>query len=109
AYAVAAATADRRGATRRAVGAARAGRPVAERLVGVRTPDLAGLRRAGTAGLTPREREIARLAAPGTTSQAIAASLVVSARTVDNHLQNVYRKLGVRNRTELRAALDRDR
>jgi DNA-binding CsgD family transcriptional regulator len=56
---------------------------------------------AETAELTPREREIALLAARGATSREIAGRLVLSVRTVDNHLQNAYRKLGVTSRQEL--------
>jgi DNA-binding CsgD family transcriptional regulator len=55
--------------------------------------------------LTPREREIALLAAAGSTSREIADRLVVSVRTVDNHLQNAYRKLGVTRRQDLPRAL----
>jgi DNA-binding CsgD family transcriptional regulator/tetratricopeptide (TPR) repeat protein len=55
----------------------------------------------GTSPLTPREREIAALAAAGATSKAIAAQLFLSSRTVDNHLQSVYTKLGVSGRQEL--------
>ena len=51
--------------------------------------------------LTPREREVALLAASGATSREIAESLVLSVRTVDNHLQRVYRKLGVARREDL--------
>jgi DNA-binding CsgD family transcriptional regulator len=51
--------------------------------------------------LTPREREVALLAAAGSSSREIADRLVVSVRTVDNHLQNVYRKLGVTRRQDL--------
>jgi DNA-binding CsgD family transcriptional regulator len=74
-----------------------------------RPPTLPGPRRA--AGLTAREREVALLAAGGTSSREIADRLVLSVRTVDNHLQNAYRKLGVTSRQELPSALDgrRDR
>ncbi len=51
--------------------------------------------------LTPREREIALLAAAGSSSREIADRLVLSVRTVDNHLQNAYRKLGVTRRQDL--------
>jgi DNA-binding NarL/FixJ family response regulator len=57
--------------------------------------------------LTPRERDIATLAARGESSRAIAQRLVVSVRTVDNHLQNVYTKLGISGRRALPAALAR--
>ena len=53
------------------------------------------------AELTPREREIALLAAAGASSREIAGRLVISVRTVDNHLQSAYRKLGVSRRQEL--------
>lgn len=52
-------------------------------------------------GLTPREAEVARLAAEGMASRAIADALGVSSRTVDNLLGRVYAKLGVARRSEL--------
>jgi DNA-binding CsgD family transcriptional regulator len=55
--------------------------------------------------LTPREREIAALAARGLTSAAIARRLFVSVRTVDNHLQQIYSKLDVHNRQQLAPVL----
>jgi DNA-binding CsgD family transcriptional regulator len=56
--------------------------------------------------LTRREREIARLAAQGLSSQEIAERLVISLRTVDSHLLNTYRKTGITSRKELSAILD---
>ncbi|WP_089156819.1 helix-turn-helix transcriptional regulator [Micromonospora sp. NBS 11-29] len=67
----------------------------------ITTPALRLLRPA----LSDREREIARLAAEGVASRLIAERLFLSTRTVENHLQRVYRKLGVTGRAELRAAL----
>ncbi|GAA2701127.1 LuxR C-terminal-related transcriptional regulator [Micromonospora olivasterospora] len=61
--------------------------------------------RLGQPSLTEREWEIARLAAQGVTSRAIAERLFLSSRTVENHLQRVYSKLGVAGRAELRSAL----
>ncbi len=55
--------------------------------------------------LTLREREIAGLAAQGLSSLRIAERLVLSVRTVDNHLHHVYAKLGVSSRTELTTIL----
>ena len=55
--------------------------------------------------LTKREREIALLAASGMASREIAATLVVSVRTIDNHLQHAYEKLGISGRGELTAAM----
>ena len=57
------------------------------------------------AELTPREREIALLAASGSSSRQIAGRLVISVRTVDNHLQSAYRKLGVSRREDLPGVL----
>jgi DNA-binding NarL/FixJ family response regulator len=55
--------------------------------------------------LTRRELEIALLAGAGLSSKVVAERLVVSVRTVDNHLQHVYAKLGVTNRAELEQTL----
>jgi DNA-binding NarL/FixJ family response regulator len=55
--------------------------------------------------LTRREREVASMAAAGASSRDIAAKLVLSVRTVDNHLQNAYSKLGVTSRDELARVL----
>ena len=57
--------------------------------------------------LSRREREVALLAGQGLSSKDIAAQLFLSVRTVDNHLQRAYAKLGVTNRSELGAVLDR--
>lgn len=70
---------------------------------GAATPLLAF--RAELSPLTRREREIATLAARGRSSKEIAEELFLSARTVDNHLQSIYGKLGVRGRRELTDAL----
>jgi len=51
--------------------------------------------------LTQREREIARFVSEGLTSPAIARDLHLSQRTVDNHLGSIFRKLGVKTRTQL--------
>jgi DNA-binding CsgD family transcriptional regulator len=67
---------------------------------------VAGLRTAADgAELTAREDEIARLAASGLTNQDIAKRLLISVRTVENHLHRVFRKLGVESRAELARAL----
>lgn len=55
--------------------------------------------------LTPRELSVAQAAATRLRSREIAEQLGVSARTVENQLQTVYRKLGVTSRDELRTAL----
>jgi DNA-binding NarL/FixJ family response regulator len=50
-------------------------------------------------GLTKRELEVLRLVAAGHSSKEIAARLVLSERTVDRHLSNIFTKLRVRSRT----------
>jgi DNA-binding CsgD family transcriptional regulator len=59
----------------------------------------------GTKALTACERRVARLAAVGRTNGAIARELFVTRRTVETHLTRVYRKLGIRGRSELVRAL----
>jgi DNA-binding CsgD family transcriptional regulator len=51
------------------------------------------------AGLTPREVEVLRLVAEGLTNPQVAQKLFLSPRTVQRHLNSVYRKLGVNSRT----------
>ena len=53
--------------------------------------------------LTGRERDVVRLVARGLTNRAIAATLVVSGRTVDAHVQNILNKLGFSSRTQIAA------
>ena len=53
---------------------------------------------AGQAGLTGRELEVLRLVAAGNTNRAIAGELVLSERTVDRHVSNIYAKLDVSSR-----------
>jgi DNA-binding NarL/FixJ family response regulator len=90
------------------------------------TPGLAGLllgeyRRLATGGpepeagpqLTDRETEVLRLVAKGLTAKQVAARLVLSHRTVQNHVQNAMSKLHVHNRAGLvryaiEAGLDTD-
>ncbi|HKG64792.1 MAG TPA: AAA family ATPase [Solirubrobacteraceae bacterium] len=54
-----------------------------------------------TGPLTAREREIAELVAAGRTNREVAEQLVLSTRTIEAHLRNIYAKLGVRSRVEL--------
>jgi DNA-binding CsgD family transcriptional regulator len=64
-------------------------------------PLLAG----GVESLTPSERRVADLAAEGHSNREIAQTLFLTVKTVESHLSNVYRKLGVRSRRELGAVL----
>jgi len=50
-------------------------------------------------GLTEREAEVLRLVAAGKSNKAIAGELVLSQKTVDRHLSNIFTKLGVGSRT----------
>ncbi len=91
------------GRPRQATAAARRARELADRCPGLRTPAL--VLPVDAVALTPREREISSLAAAGSPSRAIAARLGISERTVNNHLQRAYEKLGVSSRSELASAL----
>ena len=56
--------------------------------------------------LTAREREVAGRAAGGMGNEQIAHELCVSRRTVEFHLSNAYRKLGIFRRGQLRDAME---
>ena len=51
--------------------------------------------------LTAREEEVVKLVAEGYSSKEIAATLVISVKTVERHRANVLEKLGMKDRTEL--------
>ena len=52
--------------------------------------------------LTKREIEVARLAAAGLSNKQIAETLVISLNTVDSHMNNIFSKLGISSRGELK-------
>ena len=60
----------------------------------------------GAGALTPSERRIAELAAAGQQNREIAEALFVTTATVEYHLRNAYRKLGITSRTQLAEALE---
>jgi DNA-binding CsgD family transcriptional regulator len=61
-----------------------------------------------SAGLTAREIEVLRLVAQGRSNREIAAELFIAEKTARNHVERVYAKLGVNNRTQASlAAIDR--
>jgi PAS domain S-box-containing protein len=51
--------------------------------------------------LTPRQIEVVALVARGLTNRDIAETLVISKDTVDNHVERILRRLGVRNRAQI--------
>jgi DNA-binding CsgD family transcriptional regulator len=93
------------GLTRPAAAVTQLAQQLAAQCEGARTPSL--MHGTGTAVLTKREREVATLASHGLSSREIASTLYVSIRTVDNHLQHAYEKLGVSSRSDLADALTR--
>ena len=107
-FAAESATLERRlaseaGLSRRSAAAAARATSLAARCESPRTPALDA--RPEPAPLSLREREVAALAAKGQSSRQIAEQLFVSPRTVDNHLQRVYTKLGVSSRQALHQRL----
>ena len=63
-----------------------------------RVARLAGASATAARGLTPRQLEVLRMIAAGATNKAIAVELVISERTVDRHVSNIFAKLGVSSR-----------
>jgi DNA-binding NarL/FixJ family response regulator len=61
----------------------------------------------GIESLTARELELARLIVERKTNPEIAAALFLSQKTVETHLRNTFRKLGVSSRVELASAIER--
>jgi DNA-binding NarL/FixJ family response regulator len=99
----AAVAAHRRGRPRDAAAAEHRARALAARCAGAATPALRTV--TSRARLTPSELQTATLAASGHTNREIAEQLFLSVRTVENRLQRVYEKLGLRSRQELGPAL----
>ncbi len=93
------------------LGAATAERRLAARLrhLGVRQGARGARRRpdTGWGSLTPTELQIAELVGRGLTSPQVAARLYISPRTVQTHISHILRKLALRSRVELAAALSR--
>ena len=93
------------GNSRQAAHAERRADQLARKLHGLSPPTLVTVDT--VVPLTARELEIALLVSQGLASKDIAQQLALSARTVSNHLQNAYAKLGVSRRSELVEALGR--
>jgi DNA-binding CsgD family transcriptional regulator len=81
------------------------GRELIGQREGARTPALT--LGEDTVVLSRREREVATLASTGLSNKEISEALFVSPRTVENDLQRVYEKLGIRRRDDLDDALAR--
>ena len=59
--------------------------------------------------LTPQELQVARMIADGLNNAEAAAAMFLSRKTVEAHLTRVYRKLGIRSRTDLTRILIAER
>ncbi len=70
------------------------------RAAGARLP-----RPASGAALTAQEQRVAGLVADGLSNKEIAGRLVLSTKTVEGHLRNIFEKLGVTSRTQVARAL----
>ena len=81
--------------TARRVAAHGAGEPVAVAAGDTRNRD-----KAPPAGLTGREAQVLRLGASGKTNHEVADELVLSIRTVERHIGNIYSKIGARGRAD---------
>jgi LuxR family maltose regulon positive regulatory protein len=66
-----------------------------------------GPRRTRPGDLTPQEEQIAGVVATGATNREVARELFLSTKTVEYHLTRIFRKLEIRNRGEVAAALGR--
>lgn len=84
-----------------------AGRQVTEHLLSrALSSTVSEAANAGLDSLTARESEIAAQVAAGRSNKTIAAENGISERTVKVHLNNIFRKVGVRNRTQLALAFN---
>jgi DNA-binding NarL/FixJ family response regulator len=76
----------------------------AERMIATMSAGRSTTQRESADGLTARESEILALLAEGQSNQQIADALVLSVRTVERHISNIYEKLGLDGRTARTAA-----
>jgi non-specific serine/threonine protein kinase len=74
-------------------------------MISSRTPEQTSATPSPSA-LTRREREVAKLVARGLTNRQIAEELVLSGRTVENHVRNILKKLNLSSRTEVAAWME---
>ena len=62
-----------------------------------------------SSSLTESESRVAELVSAGRTNREVASALFMSVNTVEAHLKRIYRKLGIRSRTELSHRMSEDR
>jgi DNA-binding NarL/FixJ family response regulator len=77
-------------------------------MIATRTPERTSATPRPSA-LTRREREVAKLVARGLTNRRIAEELVLSERTVENHVRNILKKLNLSSRSEIAAWVEAQR
>jgi DNA-binding NarL/FixJ family response regulator len=77
-------------------------------MIASRTPEQTSAT-AHPSALTRREREVAKLVARGLTNRQIAEELVLSERTVENHVSNILKKLKLSSRSEVAAWVEAQR
>ena len=58
--------------------------------------------------LTPHELQVALLVAQGLTNREVGTALFLSPKTIEHHLSAIYRKLGLRSRTQLATLLSEE-
>jgi response regulator RpfG family c-di-GMP phosphodiesterase len=85
-------------AVRREVKAGRMDPDVVDSVLAAAGHHSAGRNKELVSGLSEREVEVQRLIARGTTMKQVAEQLVISTKTVDRHIQNIYAKIGVSTR-----------
>jgi predicted ATPase/DNA-binding CsgD family transcriptional regulator len=73
------------------------------------TPEQTSAKAPRPSALTRREREVAKLLARGLTNRRIAEELVLSERTVENHVSNILKKLSLSSRSEVGARVEAQR
>ncbi|MEA2347058.1 MAG: hypothetical protein QOG62_845 [Thermoleophilaceae bacterium] len=95
---------DQCGSDRSRDEAARELRRLGRRVRGGKTSDRQAVQVSSTAGLSRREQEVAALVAEGRTNRQLAEELFLSEKTIETHLRNIFRKLGVSSRAAVAAA-----
>ncbi len=74
---------------------------IGDELLGLLIDAFIGLAPMGVPGVTPREREVLDLLAEGLANRAVAERLGISTRTAQKHVENLFKKFNVHERSEL--------